>query len=113
MVKAKFETDSGEKIEFTGKDMVLAVGFIESDDQEGQICIMTDKSIKSISVLAALEELTEHTLEKILAGNHNQTVLHINDLIGALKEYQNTYIKQHMKELVREMAGTGEDKDGD
>ena len=44
MVKAKFETDSGDKLEFTGKDMVLAVGFIESDDQEGQICIMTDKS---------------------------------------------------------------------
>lgn len=112
MVNAKFETDSGNKLEFTGKDMVIAVGFIESDDQEGQICIMTDKSIKSISVLAALEELIEHTLEKALDGNHMQTVLHINALISVLKEYQNTYIKRHMKELIREMAGTGEDKDG-
>lgn len=114
MVNAKFETDSGKKREFIGKDLVMAVGITENDFQ-GQICIMTDidKGVSGTSVLSALAELVEQTICEMSADDHTQTVFYLNSLMKEIERYRDEYIKRNMKELIREMVGTGEDRYGD
>lgn len=114
MVNAKFETDSGEKREFTGKDLVIAVGVTEHDEQ-GQICIMTDtdKGVSGITMIAALAELSKHAICKAFADNHKQIVFNLTALMQAIEQYRAEYIERNMTAIIREIAGTGENKDGD
>lgn len=41
------------------------------------------------------------------------TGLYLNSLMKEIERYRDEYIKRNMKELIREMVGTGEDRDGD